>query len=136
MPLLGWYLGKVIEKYIVQYDHWLAFVLLFGIGAKMIYDSVFSNDDDDFKPGFIVFLTQGFATSIDALVIGISLALLNVDILLPALIIGISTLVFSINGHMLGKYFGGKLKVNFVLFGGILLIGIGTKILIEHLFFQ
>ena len=136
MPLLGWCLGIGLEKYIVAFDHWIAFVLLLSIGLKMIIDGISKKENvEELKPGTLVFIGQGIATSIDALVIGVSLALLDNVIIKPILIIGISTFIFSIAGHFLGKYYGRKLKINFEYIGGLILISIGLKILIEHLFF-
>ena len=136
MPLAGWFAGIGIEKYIKEIDHWIAFALLTIIGLKMIYEGIKKNDikkDSELK--ILTLIGQSFATSVDAFVVGISFALLNVSIIKPILIIGIITFAFSLIGLQLGKYFGKRLGKTVEIFGGIVLIGIGTKILIEHLYF-
>ncbi|MFC2097013.1 manganese efflux pump MntP family protein [Bacteroidota bacterium] len=137
MPLIGWFAGIGIEQYIKKLDHWIAFILLSFIGVKMIYEAVKKKDiskGSELKA--LTLIGQSFATSIDAFAIGISFALLNMAILTPILIIGIITLVFSLIGLHLGKYFGKRIGKSVEIFGGIVLICIGIKILIEHLFFQ
>ena len=136
MPLVGWFAGIGIEKYIKKIDHWIAFALLAIIGLKMIYEGIRKNDiikDSELK--ILTLIGQSFSTSVDAFVVGISFAFLNVSIVLPVLIIGIITLAFSLIGLQLGKYFGKRLGKKVEIFGGIVLIGIGIKILIEHLYF-
>jgi len=136
MPLVGWFVGVGIEVYINEFDHWIAFVLLLFIGGKMIYEA-FINGINEQKQEFkiTIIIGQAFATSIDALAIGVSFALLKISIISPILIIGLTTFVFSIVGLQLGKYFGNKIGKSIALFGGIVLIGIGIKILVEHLYF-
>lgn len=136
MPLLGWFSGIGLEKYIRDFDHWIAFGLLAFIGIKMIYESITGDDkvkNIDLKTRTIIL--QSFATSIDAFAVGFSFAVLNHPIITPILIIGVVTFLFSITGLFLGKYFGKRLGSVVEIFGGIVLIGIGIKILIEHLFF-
>jgi len=137
MPLIGWFVGIGIRKYIEELDHWIAFLLLSYIGVKMIYEGLKKNDivkDSELK--ILTLIGQSFATSIDAFAVGISFALLNLSIVTPVLIIGIITFGFSLIGLQLGKYFGKRIGKSVEILGGILLVGIGFKILIEHLYFQ
>ncbi len=134
MPLIGWFLGIQFESYITSFDHWIAFVLLAFIGGKMIKES-FDKDEDsseiryDLKELFIL----AIATSIDALAVGITFAFLNTDIWLPILLIGITTFLLSTVGVGVGNRFGAKYKSKAELAGGIILVLIGIKILLEHL---
>lgn len=136
MPLIGWMAGLGIEKYIKDLDHWIAFALLSLIGAKMIYDGAKKNADaKDIELKILTLVGQSFATSIDAFAVGISFALLDISIVTPILIIGIITFGFSLLGLQLGKFFGKRMRKSVEIFGGIVLVGIGIKILIEHLYF-
>jgi len=138
MPLLGWYLGNVIESQIESIDHWLAFVLLSFIGSKMIYDGM-NTKNETLHNGSLKFNTliiQSVATSIDALVVGLSFAFVEIDIFISVIIIGAITFLFSMIGLKLGKVIGDIIKGKIEIFGGGLLILIGLKIVIEHLFFQ
>ena len=137
MPLLGWYAGMGIERYIQEIDHWVAFILLGIIGLRMIYEGLSKSKNDkvsELSP--ITLLAQSISTSIDSFVVGISFALLGWTILKPVLIIGVTTLVFSLFGLQVGKYLGKKVGKSATIIGGLVLIGIGIKILIEHLYFQ
>lgn len=136
MPLIGWFAGIGIEKYINEFGHWIAFSLLSFIGLKMIYDGLKKNEivkDNELK--ILTLIGQSFATSIDAFVVGVSFALLNLSIVIPMLIIGLITFIVSIIGLLLGKYLVERIGKKVEIFGGIVLIGIGIKILIEHLYF-
>jgi putative Mn2+ efflux pump MntP len=136
MPLLGWYLGSNIEQYIKEIDHWIAFGLLSFIGIKMIYESRIEQSNDKKETiSFRTIIVQSIATSIDAFAVGISFAVLVSDISIPIIVIGITTFIFSFVGLKIGKFLGNKLGKNVELVGGIILISIGVKILIEHLFF-
>ena len=137
MPLIGWFAGIGVEGYIKDFDHWIAFVLLFFIGVKMVYEG-FTKDETakDSELQILVLIGQSFATSIDAFAVGLSFALLDISIVTPVLIIGIITFGVSLIGLQLGKYFGKKIGKSVEIFGGIVLMGIGFKILIEHLYFQ
>lgn len=134
MPAIGWVAGYSLRDIIMGVDHWIAFGLLSFIGAKMIYDST---KKDDAKDGETVrlhtALTLAIATSIDALMVGVSFAFLETSILEPVLVIGIITFGLSIAGFTfgcsIGKIFGSRIKI----LGGIILIAIGLRILIEHL---
>ena len=137
MPLIGWFAGVGVEKQIKEYDHWIAFFLLSFIGIKMIYGGLKKNEiekNTELKTWTLI--GQSFATSIDALAVGISFAFLDLPIIKPVLIIGFITFIASIIGLYAGKYFGRKLGKPVEIFGGIVLLGIGLKILIEHLYFQ
>ena len=137
MPMLGWLLGRQFESYITSIDHWIAFVLLLYLGGKMIYDST-QEEDEDSKTNPLCNKTLfglSIATSIDALAIGISLAILKSDIIIQASLIGIITFLMSVSGVYFGSRFGRKVDLKLDLIGGLILIGIGAKILIEHLFF-
>ena len=137
MPLIGWFAGIGIEKYIKELDHWIAFTLLSFIGTKMIYDGFKKNNNKkDSELKILTLIGQSFATSIDAFAIGISFALLNLSIVTPVVIIGLITFGFSLIGLYLGKYFGKKIGKSAEIFGGIVIIGIGLKIIIEHIYFQ
>ncbi len=138
MPVVGWLAGLSLKTYITAIDHWIAFILLAYIGIKMIYDAVKKDDSDEEACGTIDVTTLfalSIATSIDALAVGITFAFLKVSIIYPVLIIGIVTFILSLigffSGCKLGKIFGNRIEI----LGGCILIGIGTKILIEDLFF-
>ena len=133
MPLIGWILGIQVKDYILQIDHWLAFILLSAIGVKMIYES-FKEDKKDFNPTrFIVAAGLAFATSIDALVVGVSFAFIEINIITSSLIIGSMTFLVSMTGIFIGKKANGLTGNKIEFLGGIILMGIGIKILLEHL---
>jgi len=135
MPVLGWLAGGTIEAYIRNIDHWIAFGLLLYLGVRMIYDG--DGEGNSFALSNIklsTILTQSFATSIDALAVGLSLAVLKVQILRPVLIIGLTTFMLSIAGLYVGEKSGKRFQRSSEIVGGIILILIGVKILIEHLF--
>jgi len=135
MPVLGWYAGIGISEYIKEFDHWVAFLLLAFIGSKMIYESFYSNENErNTELKFSIIITQSFATSIDAFAVGISFALLDFPILASVFIIGIITFIASIIGLQLGKFLGKRVGKYIEIIGGIVLISIGFKILIEHLY--
>ena len=139
MPLIGYFLGTAFEKYVTTFDHYIAFILLAGIGANMIKES-FSKEEEEtcssfaFKTMFIM----AVATSIDALAAGISLAMdlngNNTYAYIAVLFIGITTFTLSAIGVKIGNVYGAKWKSKAELAGGIILIALGLKILIEHLF--
>lgn len=138
MPVIGYFLGNQFEKYITPIDHWIAFALLAFIGGKMILD-VFKKDEEESceaslsKIKIQEIFVMAVATSIDALAVGISLAFLRVDIKVAAFTIGLTTFAISSLGVVIGKKFGAKYKNKATLAGGIILILIGLKILLEHL---
>ena len=135
MPLIGFLLGSGFKNVVSSIDHWIAFVLLGIIGINMIKEAKSCdvvNDSMDVK----TMLTLAVATSIDALAIGVTFAFLKVSIIPAVSIIGLITFVCCFIGVKLGSAFGEKLKSKAEIMGGVMLILIGTKILIEHLFFQ
>ncbi|MDP2337119.1 MAG: manganese efflux pump MntP family protein [Bacteroidota bacterium] len=136
MPLVGWLVGNSIKSLIEPVDHWIAFGLLSLIGGKMIIESLIRSETREIKnPLHIrVILMLSLATSIDALAVGFSFATLLDKILIAVLIIGIVTFVASMLGILLGKKTGPKINRYAEIIGGLILILIGTKILIEHLF--
>lgn len=138
MPAIGYFLGRNFEKYITAFDHWIAFGLLAFIGIKMMIDAVKEwncedkaedNDRLDIKELFML----AVATSIDALAVGITFAFLQVSIGAAVSIIGVTTFVLSIIGVVIGNKFGSRYKSKAELAGGIILVLIGLKILLEHL---
>ena len=134
MPLIGFLLGFKLERFIVSVDHWIAFVLLAIIGGNMIKEALGGDEEEhDASFSFKAMLPLAVATSIDALAVGISFAFLGVDIVMAALLIGATTFVLSAVGVWVGNAFGAKYKSKAELAGGIVLILIGTKILLEHL---
>ena len=133
MTLLGWLMGVSFSSYITTFDHWIAFILLGFLGGKMIYESFGEEETTISSFSTKTLLTLGVATSIDALAVGVSMAFLKTSIYFPAFIIGFVTFALSLIGVISG-YRIGKIKgINVELFGGIILIAIGVKILIEHL---
>ena len=137
MPAVGWLLGKQFESYITSVDHWVAFALLVFIGGKMIYDVFTEKNEDECgektnRLDMKEVLTLAVATSIDALAVGISFAFMQVDILKAVSVIGVTTFVLSVIGVAVGNVFGSKYEKKATLAGGIILILIGLKILLEH----
>lgn len=136
MPVIGWLLGIGFSEYIETIDHWAAFVLLGFIGGKMIYEDLSPGKTNRIvKINFKYLVTISVATSIDALAVGVTFSFLNQSIIVPIIIIAITTFIFSFVGYNLSRVFHRK-NAKFNMIGGIILIGIGTKILIEHLFFH
>jgi putative Mn2+ efflux pump MntP len=135
MPIAGWLGGMTVADYIAGFDHWIAFVLLLYVGGKMIHESFQCEEQvhpNDPTKG-LTLLMLSVATSIDALAVGLSLAFLKMPILYPSVIIGVvaftMTALGMLFGEKLGKIFGKRVEV----IGGIILIGIGVKILCDHL---
>jgi len=137
MPLVGSLAGLTLREYIAHYDHWIAFGLLAAVGGKMIYESfkIKSVEENPDPSNIFVLLVLSVATSIDALAVGITLSLLAGSIVVAVIIIGLITFVLSYLGVYIGKRFGHFFESKMEALGGIILIGIGTKVLIEHLFF-
>lgn len=135
MTVLGYLLGVGFEQYIAGFDHWIAFFLLSFIGLKAIYESFQEKDEETCCNPFSNKRLFGLAmaTSIDAFAVGISFAILNYSVLMPATTIGFITFVFSAFGVCFGNHFGRKINLNVDLIGGAILICIGAKILLEHL---
>jgi putative Mn2+ efflux pump MntP len=139
MPVLGWMAGVGLRHYMEAISHWLAFVLLSLIGVKMLYDA-FSHADDDSErkdpTRGMSLVMLSIATSIDALAVGFSLALLGVSIWLPALVIGATASVFTLGGMLIGQRLGTLWSSKVECAGGLLLIAIGLKILLENTVFK
>lgn len=136
MPIVGWFAGMGFRDMIASIDHWVAFALLFLIGAKMIWESFTLEEEakaSDTALNATRLLLLSIATSIDALAVGLSFSCIDVEIMAPALIIALVTLVLSIGGVIIGDKFGHLFEGKIELVGGIILIGIGAKILFEHL---
>lgn len=140
MPFIGYTLGSAFTEYIVAVDHWIAFILLGLIGANMLKEAF---DDDGCECccetennafGIKAMFLMAVATSIDALAVGVTFAFLRVDIIWAITFIGITTFCFSAVGIKIGSIFGSKFKSKAEMAGGIILILLGVKILIEHLF--
>lgn len=135
MPLIGNFLGARFEKYIVRIDHWIAFGLLAVIGANMLREAFGGGDGDgdDASLAVKVMLPMAVATSIDALAVGITFAFLQVRVVPAVCFIGVTTLVLSMAGVKVGSVFGTKYRARAEAAGGIILILLGLKILLEHL---
>ncbi|WP_297092094.1 manganese efflux pump MntP family protein [uncultured Draconibacterium sp.] len=135
-PVLGWLVGEALKDLIASVDHWIAFGLLAFIGGKMIVDGIKEDGAlksfDPFK--WSVLLGLSVATSIDALVVGLSFGFLDVPILYPVLVIGPVTFIASMLGMLFGKSISAKRSHQSLIVGGIILVAIGLKILLEHLF--
>jgi len=137
MPLIGYFLGVFCASFVESVDHWIAFGLLFFIGVNMIREALGPEEEcqnaSSFTPKTMFVLA--IATSIDALAAGISFAFLNVNIWISILMIGLTTFAFSVVGLKAGNLLGSRFHKGAEIFGGLVLIGIGAKILMEHLFF-
>jgi len=135
MPLIGYTAATWFAGYIIAYDHWIAFALLCFLGGKMIWESLKKDDkcDIDFSVKPSKMLPLALATSIDALAVGVSFAFLKVNIIPAVCFIGATTFILSFVGVTAGRFFGEKLKSKAEFAGGLILILIGLKILLEHL---
>jgi len=138
MPMIGWLIGTSFRSYIEKFDHWFAFIILFFLGSKMIYENFKRNDLNKkcLNPyRWAVALTMSIATSIDALAVGFTFSFLRMNLWFAIFIIGITSFILSLFGFFFGHHYYQRIKIPAELFGGIVLIGIGTKILLEHLYF-
>ena len=139
MPLIGYFLGAQFEHLITAFDHWIAFGLLLIIGINMIREALSDDDEEEESSscdcGFKTMLMMAIATSIDALAVGVSFAFLKVNIWFSVLIIGITTFLFSFAGVRIGNIFGSRYSKIAEITGGVILIILGVKILLEHLVF-
>jgi manganese efflux pump family protein len=136
MPVIGWFGGNTIQSYIENYDHWIALLLLAFVGCKMIRESRSTEPQSyrlDPSRGWSLMMLS-IATSIDALAVGFSLAIMNVDIWRPSVLIGFITAGLSLLGILMGNRIGRKFGKRIEMLGGLTLIMIGIKIVIEHLF--
>ena len=136
MPLLGWLTGRAFRRHSCTYDHWVAFVLLSVIGSKMIYEARRPPDEDSVSDPLNVYVlfTLAIATSIDALAVGVTFSFLDVHIWQSIGVIGAVTFVVSFIGTQIGTTFGHLFENRLEVLGGLILIGIGLKILVHHQF--
>ena len=136
-PLIGWTLGTVAAPYVEAWDHWIAFTLLSGLGLHMIYNGCKACPDEDVPPktrhSFWLLAATGFATSIDAMAVGVTLAFIDHNILVTAAAIGTATLVMVTLGVMIGRVLGAFIGKRAEILGGLALISIGALTLYEHL---
>jgi manganese efflux pump family protein len=136
MPLIGWFIGSGVKKYMMAYDHWIAFILLASLGIKMIYES-FRSEEDRQPPNpmrLAVMVSMAIATSIDALIVGLSFAFFEIRIIITVFLIGAVTFIVSMLGILFGKKAGAHLGPRMEIAGGLILIAIGLQIFIEHQF--
>lgn len=135
MPVIGWLAGFSLKDFISSVDHWIAFGLLTFIGCKMIYESIkIEETEKKSNPLKVsILLILSIATSIDALAVGITFVFLGISIATPVVIIGMITFILSFCGVLIGDKFGHLFEKKIEILGGFILIGIGVKILIEHL---
>ncbi len=133
MPLIGYFLGKQFEDYLTSFDHWIIFALLFLIGVNMILESRKEENEKCDTLNFKNMTILSLATSIDALAVGITFAFLHVNIFTGITVIGLTTFILSFFGVVIGNMFGSRFKSKAEIAGGIVLILIGVKILLEHL---
>ena len=139
MPLIGWALGTQLDDFITPIDHWIAFILLALIGGKMLLDAFREDDEEeagepkDTRLDLKELLMLAIATSIDALAVGITFAFLGVNIVVAIAVIGVTTFALSVVGVAVGHVFGARYEKGATIAGGIVLILIGCKILLEHL---
>ncbi|WP_159566338.1 manganese efflux pump MntP [Budvicia diplopodorum] len=135
-PLIGWAMGLMASQYIMEWDHWVAFSLLLVLGCRMIVEGFKQPDQDAPKlqrHSFMMLATTAIATSLDAMAVGVGLAILQVNIIHTAMAIGMATMIMATLGMLLGRYIGPILGKRAEIIGGVILIGIGFNILAEHL---
>ena len=137
-PVIGWGIGLAASQFIMSWDHWVAFTLLLILGIRMIAEAFRKDklEEDTQAPrrhGFWVLVTAAVATSLDAMAVGVGQAFLQVNILVMALTIGAATTIMATSGMLLGRFLGAAMGKWAEILGGVVLIGIGTSILIEHL---
>lgn len=140
MPCIGYLLGSAFASYIKTFDHWIAFVLLAFIGGKMLIEAVGEKEEEKEKEiknplSFATLFVLAVATSIDALAVGVTFATIEVPLIFAATLIGIVTFIISLAGVYIGSRFGNLFGSKAEIAGGLVLIGIGLKIFIEHMFF-
>ncbi|MBP1639411.1 MAG: hypothetical protein H6Q17_994 [Bacteroidetes bacterium] len=135
MPIIGWFLGEKITHLISEFDHWISFALLALVGGKMAYDGICGHPEKKKLKisSYKVVTTLAIATSIDAFAVGFTISTLGQTIWYPTIIIGITTFLFALTGIWIGRKMGHKFQKSAEIIGGILLIAIGIKIVIEHL---
>lgn len=141
-PVVGWSIGLAASHFISEWDHWIAFILLGSLGAHMVWEGLKPDDGGRTravkarKPSFCLLVVTAFATSIDAMAVGITLAFTSVNILAAAAAIGIATTVMVTAGIMLGRAIGSLIGKRAEIAGGLVLIAIGITVVYEHLFAQ
>jgi putative Mn2+ efflux pump MntP len=134
MPIVGYYIGISFADYVQSFDHWIAFVLLVGLGGKMIYEAYKNEFDDEITDlSNKTLITLGIATSIDAMAIGVTFAFLQTDIFTASSVIALVTFILCVIAIFIGKKLGSLLESKAEFLGGLILIGLGFKILFEHL---
>ncbi|WP_045859162.1 manganese efflux pump MntP [Raoultella terrigena] len=135
-PLVGWGMGMLASQFVLEWNHWIAFVLLVFLGGRMVIEGFRGSVDEEceapHRHGFWLLVTTAIATSLDAMAVGVGLAFLQVNIIATALAIGCATMVMSTLGIMLGRFIGPLLGKRAEILGGIVLIGIGAEILWSH----
>jgi putative Mn2+ efflux pump MntP len=136
-PIIGWSLGLAAASFITAVDHWIAFGLITGVGGRMIFEASVPNVEDQGvesagRAGALALVATAFGTSIDAAAVGVSLAFLDANILVIALAIGLATFAMATLGMIIGRSAGRRLGVRVEFAAGLLLIGLGTTILLEH----
>ena len=136
-PLIGWGIGLAASQFVMAWDHWVAFILLFILGARMVREGLRRPQEEDVQQpqrhGFLLLVTTAIATSLDAMAVGVGLAFLQVNIVLTALTIGAATTFMAASGILLGRFLGPMMGKWAEVLGGVVLIGIGCNILIQHL---
>jgi putative Mn2+ efflux pump MntP len=134
MPIAGYFIGISFADYVQAFDHWIAFVLLVGLGGKMLYEAYKNEFDEEVTDlSAKTLIALGIATSIDAMAIGVTFAFLQTDIYSAAGVIALVTFVLCVAAVYVGKKLGSLLESKAEMLGGVILIGLGTKILLEHL---
>ncbi|MFS7385210.1 manganese efflux pump MntP [Rahnella inusitata] len=136
-PVIGWAIGLAATQFIMEWDHWVAFILLLVLGLRMIWEG-FRKDKSEqvgvpLRHGFWLLVATAIATSLDAMAVGVGLAFLQVNILVMALTIGAATTIMATSGMLLGRFLGAAIGKWAEVLGGVVLIGIGSSILVEHL---
>lgn len=133
-PLLGWALGVAASRYVAAFDHWIAFTLLAAVGLRMVAQAL-RRPADAAPPSASLWalVATAIGTSVDAMVVGVSLAFLEVNIVIIAVAIGLATMAMSTTGMMAGRFLGSRLGRIVEIFGGLALVALGATILIEHL---
>ena len=135
-PLIGWGLGMLASQFVLEWNHWIAFVLLVFLGGRMIIEGFRGGDDEESTPqhrhGFWLLVTTAIATSLDAMAVGVGLAFLQVNIITTALLIGCATLIMTTLGMMIGRFIGPLLGKRAEILGGVVLVAIGAQILWAH----
>jgi len=133
MPLAGYFIGISFAEYVQAFDHWIAFLLLVGLGGKMLYEAYKNEFDEEVTDlSAKTLITLGIATSIDAMAIGVTFAFLQTDIYTAAGVIALVTFVLCVAAVYIGKKLGSLLESKAEMLGGLILIGLGCKILLEH----